>query len=638
MLRYYFDYSKKYNRELFKGYEQNLKEREFKNITKMVFDFKGKEVKTKIFKKGEFYMKAIEIRNKYLEFFKKHGHAVIPSAPLIPENDPSVLFTTAGMQPLVPYLLGEKHPEGTRLTDYQKCVRTNDIDEVGDNRHLTYFEMLGNWSLGDYFKEESIAMSFEFLTKELGIPVEKLSVTCFAGDEDCPRDEIAANAWKKAGILENHIYYYGKDDNWWIAGEEGPCGPDTEMFYDTGKPACSEDCQPSCDCGKYVEIWNNVFMEYFKDKNGYSKLKQKNVDTGLGLERMTMLLQGKETPFDTEIFEPVMKKLEELQKVDSIESRRIVAEHLRSSMMIVSDGGRPSNLDRGYVLRRLIRRMIRHMNKLQINLDELSTLIDINVDNLKEMYPDLAKNKEIIKSVILEEKEKFVKTLEKGEREFKKEIDKLKDTKKLSGKVVFKLYDTYGFPPEVTKELAKESGYEIDMKEFEELFKAHQEKSRAGSEQKFKGGLAEQNEITIAYHTATHLLNAALKQVIGENAHQRGSNITVDRMRFDFNCDHKMTDEEKRKTEDLVNKWIQEGLPVTKEEMKKEDAIKSGAECMFIEKYPDIVTVYTIGDVSKELCGGPHVNNTKELGKFKIKKEESSSSGVRRIKAVLIKE
>lgn len=582
-------------------------------------------------------MKAIEIRNKYLEFFKRHGHAVIPSAPLIPENDPSVLFTTAGMQPLVPYLLGEKHPEGTRLTDYQKCVRTNDIDEVGDNRHLTYFEMLGNWSLGDYFKEESIAMSFEFLTKELGIPVEKLSVTCFAGDEDCPRDEIAANAWKKAGILENHIYYYGKDDNWWIAGEEGPCGPDTEMFYDTGKPACSDDCQPSCDCGKYVEIWNNVFMEYFKDKNGYSKLKQKNVDTGLGLERMTMLLQGKETPFDTELFVPIMKKLEELQKIDSIESRRIVAEHLRSSMMIVSDGGRPSNLDRGYVLRRLIRRMIRHMNKLQINLDELSTLIDINVDNLKEMYPDLAKNREIIKSVILEEKEKFVKTLVNGEREFQKEINKLKDTKKLSGKVVFKLYDTYGFPPEVTKELAKENGYEIDMKEFEELFKAHQEKSRAGSEQKFKGGLAEQNEITIAYHTATHLLNAALKQVIGENAHQRGSNITVDRMRFDFNCDHKMTDEEKRKTEDLVNKWIQEGLPVTKEKMKKEDAIKSGAECMFIEKYPDVVTVYTIGDVSKELCGGPHVNNTKELGKFKIKKEESSSSGVRRIKAVLIK-
>jgi len=581
-------------------------------------------------------MKAIEIRNKYLNYFKSKGHKVIPSAPLIPENDPSVLFTTAGMQPLVPYLLGEKHPEGTRLTDYQKCVRTNDIDEVGDNRHLTYFEMLGNWSLGDYFKEESIAMSYEFLTKELGIPSEKLSVTVFKGDEDCPRDEVAANAWKKAGILEDHIYYYGKDDNWWIAGEEGPCGPDTEMFYDTGKPACSDDCQPSCDCGKYVEIWNNVFMEYFKDKNGYSKLEQKNVDTGLGLERMAMLLQGKETPFDTELFEPVMKKLEELQKVDIIESRRIVAEHLRSSMMIISDGGRPSNLDRGYVLRRLIRRMIRHMNKLQIELSELGTLIDVNIQTLNEMYPELEKNKETIKSVIIEEKDKFVKTLANGEREFQKEINKLNGNKLISGQVVFKLYDTYGFPPEVTKELAEENGYEVDLKEFEELFKKHQEKSRAGSEAKFKGGLAEQTEETIKYHTATHLLNAALKVVIGKDAHQRGSNITVDRMRFDFNCDHKLTDEEKKQVEDLVNEWIQQGLPVTKEEMKKEDAIKSGAECMFIEKYPDIVTVYTIGDVSKELCGGPHVKNTSELGRFKIKKEESSSSGVRRIKAILI--
>ncbi len=583
-------------------------------------------------------MKAIEIRNKYLEFFKKHGHAVIPSASLIPENDPSVLFNTAGMQPLVPYLLGEKHPSGTRLTDYQKCVRTNDIDEVGDNRHLTYFEMLGNWSLGDYFKEESIQMSFDFLTKELEIPVEKLSVTCFAGDKDCPKDEISANCWEKAGIAKDHIYFYGKDDNWWIAGEEGPCGPDTEMFYDTGKPACSEDCQPSCDCGKYVEIWNNVFMEYFKDKNGYSKLKQKNVDTGLGLERMAMLLQGKETPFDTELFAPVMEKIKELQKEDIIESRRIVAEHLRSSMMIISDGGRPSNIDRGYVLRRLIRRMIRHLNKLEIDLNELSTLIDTNVDNLKEMYPELEKNRDIIKTVILEEKDKFVKTLAHGEREFQKEIKKLRDNKKIPGQVVFKLYDTYGFPPEVTKELAKENGYEIDLEEFEELFKKHQEKSRLGAEQKFKGGLADQSENTIAYHTATHLLNAALKVVLGPDTHQRGSNITAERMRFDFNCDHKLTDEEKQKTEELVNKWIKEELPVTVETMKKEDAVKSGAECMFIEKYPDEVTVYSIGDVSKELCGGPHVKNTRELGRFKIKKEESSSSGVRRIKAVLIKE
>ena len=585
-------------------------------------------------------MKAIEIRNKYLNFFKEHGHAVIPSASLIPENDPSVLFTTAGMQPLVPYLLGEKHPSGTRLTDYQKCLRTNDIEEVGDNRHLTYFEMLGNWSLGDYFKEESIQMSFDFLTKELQIPVEKLSVTVFAGDEDCPRDEVAAECWKKAGILDGHIYYYGKDDNWWIAGEEGPCGPDTEMFYDTGKPACGPDCQPSCDCGKYVEIWNNVFMEYFKSKDGkYSKLAQRNVDTGLGLERMAMLLQGKETPSDTELFKPVMDKLLELQKIDNIESRRIIAEHLRSSMMIISDGGRPSNVDRGYILRRLIRRMVRHMNKLQINLDEISTLVDINVENLKEMYPDLAKNEELIKNVIIEEKNKFVKTLAHGEKEFEKEMNKAKEQgkNKIDGKVVFKLYDTYGFPPEVTSELAQENDMTVDMKEFDELFKAHQEKSRMGSEQKFKGGLAEQNETTIAYHTATHLLNAALKVVLGPETHQRGSNITVDRMRFDFNCDHKMTEEEKKQTEDLVNKWIQEALPVTVEEMKKEDAVKSGAECMFIEKYPDVVTVYTIGDVSKELCGGPHVKNTSELGKFKIKKEEASSAGVRRIKAILEK-
>ena len=583
-------------------------------------------------------MKAIEIRNKYLNFFKEHGHTIIPSAPLIPENDPSVLFTTAGMQPLVPYLLGEKHPSGTRLTDYQKCVRTNDIEEVGDNRHLTYFEMLGNWSLGDYFKEESIQMSFDFLTKELQIPVEKLSVTVFAGDEDCPRDTVAAECWKKAGILDGHIYYYGKDDNWWIAGEEGPCGPDTEMFYDTGKPACGPDCQPSCDCGKYVEIWNNVFMEYFKDKDGnYSKLSQRNVDTGLGLERMTMLLQGKETPFDTELFKPVMDKLSELQKIDNIESRRIIAEHLRSSMMIISDGGRPSNVDRGYILRRLIRRMVRHINKLQINLDEISTLIDINVENLKEMYPELEKNAETIKNVIIEEKDKFVKTLAHGEKEFEKEMNRAKQSgkDKIEGNVVFKLYDTYGFPPEVTSELAKENGMTVDMKEFDELFKAHQEKSRLGSEQKFKGGLAEQNDTTIAYHTATHLLNAALKVVLGPETHQRGSNITTERMRFDFNCDHKLTDEEKQKAEDLVNEWIKEALPVTVEEMSKEEAVKSGAECMFIEKYPDIVTVYSIGNVSKELCGGPHVKNTSEIGKFKIKKEEASSAGVRRIKAVI---
>ena len=588
-------------------------------------------------------MKAIEIRNKYLDFFKRHGHAVIPSAPLIPENDPSVLFTTAGMQPLVPYLLGEKHPEGTRLTDFQKCLRTNDIDEVGDNRHLTYFEMLGNWSLGDYFKEESIAMSFEFLTKELGIPVEKLSVTCFAGDKDCQRDEVTASCWKKAGIPEDRIYYFGKDDNWWIAGEEGPCGPDTEMFYDTGKPKCSENCNPSCGCGKYVEIWNNVFMEFFKTKDGkYTKLKQHNVDTGLGLERMTMLLQGKETPFDTELFKPVMDKLQELAgENDSIESRRIVAEHLRASMMIIQDGGLPSNVDRGYILRRLIRRMVRHLRKLQINLNELEELIDLNIDTLKEMYPELHQNSNKIKSVIIEEKDKFEKTLERGEREFNKIVNRMKNEGQdtISGQDLFTLYETYGFPPEVTQDLAREAGLKVDTTEFDKLFKEHQEKSRMGSEQKFKGGLAGTGEQEVRYHTATHLLNAALKVILGKDVHQKGSNITPERMRFDFSCDHKLTDEEKKKVEDLVNEWIAQGLDVKCEEMKKDDAIKSGAECMFIEKYPDIVTVYSIGNdrekVSKELCGGPHVKNTSELGHFKIKKEEASSAGVRRIKAIL---
>ena len=588
-------------------------------------------------------MKAIEIRNKYLEFFKRHGHAVIPSAPLIPENDPSVLFTTAGMQPLVPYLLGEKHPEGTRLTDFQKCLRTNDIDEVGDNRHLTYFEMLGNWSLGDYFKEESIAMSFEFLTKELGIPVEKLSVTCFAGDEDCQRDEVTASCWKKAGIPEDRIYYFGKDDNWWIAGEEGPCGPDTEMFYDTGKPKCSENCNPSCGCGKYVEIWNNVFMEFFKTKDGkYTKLKQHNVDTGLGLERMTMLLQGKETPFDTELFKPVMDKLQELSgENDSIESRRIVAEHLRASMMIIQDGGLPSNVDRGYILRRLIRRMVRHLRKLQINLNELGELIDLNIDTLKEMYPELHQNSDKIKKVIIEEKDKFEKTLERGEREFNKIVNRMKNEGQdtISGQDLFTLYETYGFPPEVTQDLAREAGLKVDTTEFDKLFKEHQEKSRMGSEQKFKGGLAGTGEQEVRYHTATHLLNAALKVILGKDVHQKGSNITPERMRFDFSCDHKLTDDEKKKVEDLVNEWIAQGLDVKCEEMKKDDAIKSGAECMFIEKYPDIVTVYSIGNdrekVSKELCGGPHVKNTSELGHFKIKKEEASSAGVRRIKAIL---
>ena len=580
-------------------------------------------------------MKALEIRNKYLKYFKEHGHKVIPSSPLIPENDPSVLFTTAGMQPLVPYLLGEKHPEGTRLTDYQKCLRTVDIDEVGDNRHLTFFEMLGNWSLGDYFKKESVAMSFEFLTKILEIPIEKISVTCFAGNDLIPRDDETAKYWMEHGIPKERIYFL--EDNWWIAGEEGPCGTDTEMFYDTGKKPCSDKCNPDCDCGKYVEIWNNVFMEYFKHKDGsLTKLKQHNVDTGLGLERITMLLQGKETPFEIEIFEPIMEKLSKLAKKDNIVSRRIVAEHLRSSMMIIADGGRPSNIDRGYVLRRLIRRMTRHMNKLQIDLNELQKLILLNIDVLKEMYPELEKNKDIIVKEIIEEKDKFMKTLEHGEKEFDKMINKL-DGNVINGSIVFKLYETYGFPPEITKDLAVEKGYKVELDEFDKLFKEHQEKSRLGSEQKFKGGLAEQNEQTIAYHTATHLLHKALQIVLGEHAIQKGSNITTERLRFDFSHPEKLTKEQIKRVEDIVNEQIKRDLKVTCEEMTLEEAKKSGAMGLFENKYGDKVKVYTIGDFSKEICGGPHVEHTGVLGTFKIKKEESSSAGVRRIKAVLIK-
>lgn len=582
-------------------------------------------------------MKAIEIRNKFLEFFKKHNHTIIPSAPLIPENDPSVLFTTAGMQPLVPYLLGEKHPGGKRIADYQKCVRTVDIDSVGDNRHLTYFEMLGNWSLGDYFKKEAIAMSYKFLTEELGIDPEKLSVTCFAGDADAPKDIEAFEAWKNAGIPEERIYFYGKEDNWWIAGEEGPCGPDTEMYLDTGKPACSENCQPSCNCGKYVEIWNNVFMEYYKSKDGIKKLEQKNVDTGLGLERMAMLLQKVETPFDTELFKPVMEELEKLEKIDDIKSRRIVAEHLRSSIMIIADGGRPSNIDRGYVLRRLIRRMTRHMSKLQIDLENISDLIDLTINNLNEMYPELRTKRDIIKNVIIEEKDKFIKTLGHGEKGFEKVINKLEQENKnvIDGKTIFKLYETYGFPPEITADLAQEKGYKIDLTEFDKLFKEHQEKSRLGSEQKFKGGLAEQNEITTAYHTATHLLHQALRNVLGDHVKQSGSNITTERLRFDFSHPEKMTPEQIKQVEDIVNEQIKRDLNVVSEEMPLEEAKKSGAIGLFENKYGDTVKVYTIGDFSKEICGGPHVKHTGELGHFKIKKEESSSAGIRRIKAIL---
>lgn len=584
-------------------------------------------------------MKAIELRRKYIEYFKRNGHKEIPSAPVVPENDPTVLFTTAGMHPLVPYLLGEPHPQGKRLTDYQKCIRTGDIDSVGDPCHLTYFEMMGNWSLGDYFKDESIKMSYNFLKDELGFDMDKISVTVFAGEDGIPRDEEAANAWAKMGIPRDRIFYLGREDNWWgPAGETGPCGPDTEIFFDTGKPKCSENCNPSCGCGKYLEIWNNVFMQYNKTKDGkYEPLKQKNVDTGLGLERVISLLQGKNNVYETELFADVIAKIQELAKNFNINSARIIADHLRASIFMIIDGVRPSNVEQGYVLRRLLRRVIRHMRKVEIDPNEISTLVEKFVEIMAEMYPEVPANKDTIIEVIKEEKDKFVKTLEHGEKEFIKNAEKTKaeGKEKLDGEVVFRLYDTFGFPPEMTAELAEEKDLKIDMKEFEELFKKHQEISRAGSEAKFKGGLADHSEKTTAYHTATHLLHKALQIVLGEHATQKGSNITAERLRFDFMNPQKLTPEELKKVEDIVNEQIKRDLPVTCEEMSLEDAQKSGATGLFANKYGDKVKVYTIGDFSKEICGGPHVDRTGKLGHFKIIKEEAVSAGVRRIKAIL---
>ena len=584
-------------------------------------------------------MKAIELRRKYIEYFKRNGHKEIPSAPVVPENDPTVLFTTAGMHPLVPYLLGEPHPQGKRLTDYQKCIRTGDIDSVGDPCHLTYFEMMGNWSLGDYFKDESIKMSYNFLKDELGFDMDKISVTVFAGEDGIPRDEEAANAWAKMGIPRDRIFYLGREDNWWgPAGETGPCGPDTEIFFDTGKPKCSENCNPSCGCGKYLEIWNNVFMQYNKTKDGkYEPLKQKNVDTGLGLERVISLLQGKNNVYETELFADVIAKIQELAKNFNINSARIIADHLRASIFMIIDGVRPSNVEQGYVLRRLLRRVIRHMRKVEIDPNEISTLVEKFVEIMAEMYPEVPANKDTIIEVIREEKDKFVKTLEHGEKEFIKNAEKTKaeGKEKLDGEVVFRLYDTFGFPPEMTAELAEEKGLKIDMKEFEELFKKHQEISRAGSEAKFKGGLADHSEKTTAYHTATHLLHKALQIVLGEHATQKGSNITAERLRFDFMNPQKLTPEELKRVEDIVNEQIKRDLPVTCDEMSLEDAQKSGATGLFVNKYGDKVKVYTIGDFSKEICGGPHVDRTGKLGHFKIIKEEAVSAGVRRIKAIL---
>ena len=586
-------------------------------------------------------MQKVDLKDKYLKFFESKGHKIIPSAPLIPENDASVLFNTAGMQPLVPYLMGQPHPLGTRLTDVQKCVRLTDLDEIGDKTHHTFFEMLGNWSLGDYFKEESISWSFEFLTKVLNIPVEKLAVTVFEGEDGIPRDEEAASVWKRLGIPEERISYLDKNNNFWIAGETGPCGPDTEIFYWRSNDPVPVKHDPEDE--RWVEIWNNVFMQYEKHADGtFVDLPKRNVDTGMGVERTVAILEGVDDNYQTSIWKDIIEKIEEMSNTTYLEnpkSIRIIADHIRTAVFISADysGIKPSNTDQGYILRRLIRRMIRHARKIGIDVENSGferILAEMIIEKYKDYYKELIDNKQVVLDVLSNELKKFNKTLEKGLKEFEKIVKNLNGNK-LDKDLAFKLYDTYGFPLELTKELANEQNIEVDEDGFKQKFKEHQEKSRAGSEQKFKGGLAGDGEIETKYHTATHLLNAALKQVVSKDIHQRGSNITVERMRFDFNCDHKLTDEEKQKIEDLVNEWIKEAIPVTVVEMSKDEAIASGAECMFIEKYPDIVTVYSIGDISKELCGGPHVKNTSELGHFKIKKEEASSAGVRRIKAIL---
>mgnify|MGYP002558870808 CR=1 FL=1 len=577
----------------------------------------------------------MNIKDLFINFFISKGHKQIPSAPVVPENDPSVLFNTAGMQPLIPYLMGEPHPYGTRLCDYQKCIRTNDLDAIGDTTHHTFFEMLGNWSLGDYFKDESISWSFEFLTEYLNIPVERLAVTVFAGNDLIPFDEVSYNKWLSLGIKKERIAKT-VEDNFWIAGASGPCGPDTEIFYFRSNDEIPENFDPEDE--RWVEIWNNVFMQYFKDEAGnVTELPKKNVDTGMGVERVTAILEGVNDNYKSSIWSDVIDLISNISNLPyegNEESMRIIADHIRTAVFISADpaGIKPSNTDQGYILRRLIRRAIRHAKKLNIDInsnweEQIARLL---ISKYKKYYSELDSNEVVVLEVLKNEKEKFNRTLEKGLREFAKVSNK-----DIDGDVAFHLYDTYGFPIELTEELAHDAGINVDVKGFQEKFKAHQELSRTASAGKFKGGLAGNSEIETKYHTATHLLNAALKVVVGLDVHQKGSNITDERMRFDFSCDHKLSDEEKQKTEDLVNEWINKGLDVTVEEMKKEDAIKSGAECMFIEKYPDIVTVYSIGDISKELCGGPHVKNTSELGHFKIKKEEASSAGVRRIKAIL---
>ena len=593
-------------------------------------------------------MTANELRSKYIEFFKSKGHSEISGQSLIPDNDPSVLFTTAGMHPLVPYLLGEPHPAGTRLTDYQKCVRTGDIDAVGDPSHLTCFEMLGNWSLGDYFKKESIAFSYEFLTspKWLGLDPRFISVTVFEGDENAPRDEEAAQYWKDVGMPEDKIAYLPASDNWWAAGPTGPCGPDTEIFYWVGEGVPPVGSNKATDSDNWMEIWNNVFMQFNRiDEKTLVKLEKQNVDTGMGLERTNCILQGKTSVYLTEVFQPIINKIEELANYkygddeEKDKSVRIIADHSRASVFILGDqkGVTPSNVGAGYVLRRLIRRAVRHGRKLGIEEAFLAKIAESVVENFKCAYSELEQNKEKIFNELTSEENKFRETLRKGEVEFQKLLPNLMKNpqKVIPGRVAFRLYDTFGFPIELTQELADENGFTVDVEGFKEAEKKHQELSRSQSAGTFKGGLAEQSEITTKYHTATHLLQQALVNVLGEHVAQKGSNITAERMRFDFTHPQPMTKEEIQQVEDIVNEQIKKDLPVTMEIMDLEEAKNSGARALFGEKYESKVKVYSIGDFSKEVCGGPHVEHTGLIGTFKIAKEQSSSAGVRRIRAVI---
>ena len=608
---------------------------------------------------------ADELRDKYLKFFESKGHTIIPGASVIPENDPTVLFTTAGMHPLVPYLMGAmEHPAGTRLTDVQKCVRTGDIDEVGDAAHLTFFEMLGNWSLNDYFKKEAISWSYEFLTEHLGFKPEQLNVTVFRGEgkegEDgyIPADEEAVEIWKSLGIPEERIFRLPREDNWWgPAGTTGPCGPDTEMFIDTGKEKCGPDCRPGCHCGKYVEIWNDVFMQYNKNEEGkFVPLGRHNVDTGMGVERTICMMSGAPTVYDTEIFAPIMAKIEELSNSmgkgagtpespsippeDRLRAKRIIADHMRTATFILCDpkgGVKPGNIGANYVLRRLIRRAVRYARMLGIGEGFTVKLAEVICDKYSHVYPELKANLEQCRLDLEAEEKRFNATLDKGEAMYKKVAEQLKlhGQSQISGKTAFKLYDTFGFPLEMTIEMATKDGLTVDKEGFDEANRKHQELSRTTSAGSFKAGLQDNSEVVTRMHTATHLLHAALHKVLGPTANQKGSNITAERLRFDFTWPEPMTAEQKAEVEKLVNEWIQEGIAVSKKMTTVEEAKSEGAMALFGAKYGDQVSLYTIGDVSKEICCGPHVENTKELGSFKIVKEQSSSAGVRRIKAVI---